>query len=81
MTLIEAYISGVMIGRCDERCYDAQDDKCHCICGGANHGVGIERAIQNTRARADEWKQAERSRRKKRVRFVVPPVDQPSLWS
>jgi hypothetical protein len=22
---------------------------CHCICGGRNHGKGLERAVENTR--------------------------------
>lgn len=24
--------------QCDERCWNAKGDKCHCVCGGANHG-------------------------------------------
>ncbi|HKX29344.1 MAG TPA: hypothetical protein VJ302_16730 [Blastocatellia bacterium] len=38
---------------CDRRCYDpkvkAKKDKCICICGGVNHGVGLEAAIANIR--------------------------------
>lgn len=37
-------------GRCDARCYDAETDRCHCICGGANHGAGLRRAVENNRA-------------------------------
>lgn len=33
--------------RCDERCYNAKSGKCECICGGRNHGVGIEKALDN----------------------------------
>jgi hypothetical protein len=80
MTLIEAYAGGQLIGRCDERCYDAKELNCHCICQSANHGVGLKKALENTRARHEEWKKAERTRRgKQRIRFVSPPVDQPSF--
>lgn len=36
---------GVITGRCDSRCYGAKGKKCHCVCGGANHGVGKNTAI------------------------------------
>ena len=36
------------MGRCDVRCYDARRLECHCICGGRNHGAGLERALTNT---------------------------------
>lgn len=80
MTLIEAYARGALIGRCDERCYDAACRDCGCICQGANHGVGLEQALANTRAHHKEWKAAERKRSGKRIRFSAPPVDQPNLW-
>jgi hypothetical protein len=25
---------------CDERCYDAEGERCSCRCGGAYHGLG-----------------------------------------
>lgn len=34
-------------GRCDAKCYNAKGPKCDCCCGGVNHGVGLEQAIQN----------------------------------
>lgn len=34
--------------RCDATCHDAKGSKCECICGGRNHGVGFERAMENT---------------------------------
>ena len=40
---------GSISGRCDKRCYDAIYPKCTCICGGMNHAVGRDRAIDNTR--------------------------------
>ena len=44
-------------GQCDARCYGAMQPSklkeprrsaCICICGGANHGMGLNRAICNT---------------------------------
>jgi hypothetical protein len=40
--------------RCDANCYDAKAPDCHCICGGANHGVGFQRAAENVVKSADE---------------------------
>lgn len=48
MTLLEnRNKKGRLLGRCDERCYDAMSDKCNCICGGKNHGVGRVQAVKN----------------------------------
>jgi len=33
--------------RCDAKCYNAKHLECHCICGGTNHGAGIEQASKN----------------------------------
>ena len=30
--------------RCDGRCYKGKRDKCACICGGKNHGKGLQTA-------------------------------------
>jgi len=40
--------NGDIIGRCDERCHTAKTEKCVCICGGKNHGVGSAQAIANS---------------------------------
>ena len=48
-TLISWASSGGASGRCDAKCYDATGPDCGCICGGRNHGVGQERATENTR--------------------------------
>jgi hypothetical protein len=46
-------------GRCDARCWSEtsryKNNKCGCICGGANHGQGKLIATQNTRAFAHTW--------------------------
>lgn len=35
-------------GQCDARCYDATRPDCTCVCRGVNHGVGWERAAEQT---------------------------------
>lgn len=55
MTLIAVYNSEGCVGRCDARCYEATTPNCECICGGANHGAGQQRAIDNTRRMAEGW--------------------------
>ena len=57
-TLIAVYNSEGCIGRCDAKCYQAQEPGCQCICGGKNHGAGLARATENTRALAEPWLEA-----------------------
>jgi len=45
--LIAVYNSEGCVGRCDARCYDAAHVDCDCVCGGKNHGAGLERARAN----------------------------------
>jgi hypothetical protein len=33
--------------RCDERCYNAKGLFCDCLCGGKNHGNGLDAALKN----------------------------------
>ena len=33
--------------RCTAACYNAHGDKCVCCCGGANHGKGLQGALQS----------------------------------
>jgi hypothetical protein len=54
-TLIAVYNSDGCVGRCDAKCYNAKGDKCECICGGANHGVGLKQADANTQKMAEKW--------------------------
>ncbi|GIK42378.1 MAG: hypothetical protein BroJett011_62110 [Chloroflexota bacterium] len=54
-TMIAAYNSEGLIGRCDAHCYDAKHPDCTCICGGANHGKGQKQAMENTEALAEKW--------------------------
>jgi len=42
---------GAITGRCDARCYNAKGKKCKCVCGGTNHGKGINFAILATSRR------------------------------
>jgi hypothetical protein len=55
VTLIAVYTSDGCEGRCDAKCYDADQDECDCICGGRNHGVGKLQALDNTRELAESW--------------------------
>jgi hypothetical protein len=55
MTLIAVYNSDGCVGRCDARCYEATEPRCECICGGRNHGAGLDRATGNTREMAESW--------------------------
>jgi len=56
-TVIAVYSAQGCIGRCDANCYNAAKIDCDCICGGRNHGVGHERAIENARNGAGLSKQ------------------------
>lgn len=40
---------------CSAKCYTAHGERCTCICGGMNHGVGAQQAAQNTQALPQEW--------------------------
>jgi hypothetical protein len=55
MTLIAVYNSEGCVGRCDARCYEATCNDCNCICGGRNHGAGLNKATDNTRELAEKW--------------------------
>jgi len=50
ITFISAY--GQHPRRCNARCYNAKHPKCSCICAGINHGVGSNKAIDNTHEHA-----------------------------
>jgi hypothetical protein len=45
-TTIEVF-SDLKIWRCDARCHEARNPDCHCICGGAFHGVGSAAAVED----------------------------------
>lgn len=61
-TLLAVYLRpGRCVGVCDARCYNAMQpsqlkeprrNACKCICGGANHGMGLGRAVKNCAERA-----------------------------
>jgi len=54
-TLIVVGNSQGEVRRCDAHCYNAREPECVCICGGRNHGVGFQQAIQNTAELAEQW--------------------------
>ncbi|RJO60372.1 MAG: hypothetical protein C4542_09780 [Dehalococcoidia bacterium] len=46
-------------GRCDARCYDspAPARSCTCVCGGKNHGIGLQAALARTQEHFEEWRE------------------------
>jgi hypothetical protein len=54
-TLLAVYSSDGCEGRCDARCYDAQEPACTCCCNGANHGKGRTLAEAQTMEWAATW--------------------------
>jgi len=46
-TIISVYNNQGLVGRCDARCHEAKTMDCHCICGGAFHGVGSKIAAED----------------------------------
>lgn len=56
--LITIRQAGAVIA-CDRGCYNAKHKPCDCqLCGGVNHGIGLERATANTRRLAPKWVEA-----------------------
>lgn len=49
MVLMAMHNNDGLVGRCDAKCYNAEHPHCDCICGGRNHGAGLEKALDNTR--------------------------------
>lgn len=55
-TLLACYDeNGRIAGICNEACYNAKHDACLCCCMGANHGVGLEKAVANTQKMGRSW--------------------------
>ena len=54
MTTLITYQNSEETRRCDAHCYDAKHDKCDCICGGRNHGVGLRKAADQVAEIAGE---------------------------
>lgn len=50
-TVLAVYNSDGCVGRCDANCHDAKSAHCTCICGGKNHGAGLQKAIENNHER------------------------------
>lgn len=78
-TLIAVYNSDGCVGRCDARCYNAAEEPCDCICGGRNHGAGIEQATGNTRELAESWIEQARASGQDitRAELAVPAACEP----
>lgn len=39
--------------KCDESCYNAKHIGCNCICGGKNHGLGLQHALEHAAETAE----------------------------
>jgi hypothetical protein len=61
-TLFSVSNSDGLVGRCDANCYDARESECDCICGGKNHGQGVERAVDNTIRYIQHWTDQQRQK-------------------
>lgn len=61
-TLLSLYLGRDIVGRCDVNCWGGDDARCECLCGGMNHGVGLDAAIEQTRRMVDEWIEEHRAR-------------------
>lgn len=73
-TLIAAYSSNGCEGRCDAKCHNATNPECDCICGGMNHGVGVQQAIRNTQEYCERWIEAYSKTHPEVEYFAVPVV-------
>jgi hypothetical protein len=55
-TLMAVYDVDGCAGQCDAECYAAAGSgSCGCICGGQNHGAGLNQAIRNTLKYWGQW--------------------------
>lgn len=72
-TLIAAYNSEGCIGRCDAKCYNATHPECDCICGGRNHGAGVQKATENTKELAEDWIEHYQRKHNESLDFEVLP--------
>jgi len=83
VVLMAWYSSSGCEGRCDAKCYSANGGKCDCICGGLNHGVGVEKAMDNTRTLAEAIKEHFDDQCKAKEKggvYVDPSVYQHSIF-
>jgi hypothetical protein len=56
MVIMSVYDSQAnVIGRCDSRCYDAQELVCECVCFGKLHGLGLSAAIAQAKKHGERW--------------------------
>lgn len=74
MTLMSVYAeNGEIVGRCDARCYDAEEIECECVCHGCNHGKGLDVANILTTQNSERWIDAY-------VRYLRLPTHQAEVF-
>ncbi len=65
--------------RCDARCYNARGGKCSCCCGGRNHGVGLNVALEQTQEIAEGWLEVAARRGDDEARRILVELHSPQL--
>lgn len=55
VALLTVRLGNTVVDQCNATCYEATGRACRCICEGRNHGVGLDRAIVNTRRLHTDW--------------------------
>lgn len=79
-TLIAVYNSDGCVGRCDAKCYDATEPACECICGGKNHGAGLQVSMENTRELGEAWLERYGKEKGLDIREVLEAPPPPQLY-
>ncbi len=83
-TLIAVYTNDGCVGRCDAKCYNATHPDCDCICGGRNHGAGLDQAVENTTELAERWLDDYHQAKgldPTETRSTISPQAQPTLFN
>jgi len=63
-----------LVSKCDSRCYLAKQPDCNCVCGGMNHGKGLDQAIINTQSYYKRWVRKFKKQRKLTKLVVKVPA-------
>jgi hypothetical protein len=81
--LVTIHCGHRLIAMCAAACYNSHTTPCVCLCGGLNHGVGHDRAVQQTRdkgvAIAHDFLLGLQPDRHYEVRLHLPPAPDKTL--
>lgn len=67
--MMEVFLRGKPIGRCDAKCYKSKSKTCHCVCRGHLHGLGRNAAVRKLRTLKDYYRSLAFVDRQYDVRF------------